>query len=184
MRLTTDRLVLRPFRADDFAAVHAYATDPEVVRFQDWGPNTVADTRFYLDRMISPAETQHPFAIEQLADGAVVGAVEVQIASVDHRRAEMGYVLHRSAWGRGYATEAAAAILRYGFDELDLHKISATCDPDNVASARILEKIGMRREGLLKEHLLIRGEWRDRLLWAALSGSRSAAADRPPSAAS
>jgi [ribosomal protein S5]-alanine N-acetyltransferase len=184
MRLATDRLVLRPFRADDFAAVHAYASDPEVVRFMDWGPNRVEDTRFYLDRMLARRETQHTFAVERVADGTVIGAAELQVVSGEHRRADMGYVLGRAAWGQGYATEAAAAILRYGFDHVDLHKISATCDPDNVASARILEKIGMRREGLLQEHLLIRGQWRDRLLWAAVSGSRSAAAGLPPSAAS
>jgi RimJ/RimL family protein N-acetyltransferase len=136
----------------------------------DWGPNTIEDTRFYVDRMVAPPETQHPFAIELRADRSVIGAAELQIASVQHHRADMGYVLGRPAWGQGYATEAAVAILRYGFDHVRLHKISATCDPDNVASARILEKIGMRREGLLRDHLLIRGEWRDRLLWAAVAG--------------
>jgi RimJ/RimL family protein N-acetyltransferase len=59
-------------------------------------------------------------------------------------------------------------MLRFGFDELGLHKISATCDPDNRGSARVLEKIGMRREGVLRDHFLIRGQWRDRLLWAVV----------------
>ena len=172
MRLTTDRLVLRPFRVDDFAAVHAYAADPDVVRFMDWGPNTTEETRTYLDRMLAPPRTQHPFALERVTDGTVIGAAELQVTSAEHRRADMGYVLGRPAWGMGYGTEAAAATLRYGFDHVGLHKISATCDPDNVASARILEKIGMRREGVLHDHLLVRGEWRDRLLWAAIRGQR------------
>jgi ribosomal-protein-alanine N-acetyltransferase len=171
MKLTTDRLLLRPLEADDFAVVHAYATDPEVVRFMDWGPNTLDDTTVFLDRMIRSAtespRTQYPLAIVPVGERPV-GVVELQIDSAEHRRADVGYVLARSAWGRGYASEAAAAMLRFGFGELGLHKISATCDPDNRGSARVLEKIGMRQEGVLRDHFLIRGQWRDRLLWAAL----------------
>jgi ribosomal-protein-alanine N-acetyltransferase len=172
MRLTTDRLVLRPLEAGDFRAVHAYASDPEVVRFMDWGPNTLDDTTVFLDRMITSAarspRTQFPLAIVPATGDVPVGVVELQIDSAEHRRADVGYVLGRSAWGHGYASEAAAAMLRFGFDELGLHKISATCDPDNRGSARVLEKIGMRREGVLRDHFLVRGQWRDRLLWAAL----------------
>jgi ribosomal-protein-alanine N-acetyltransferase len=69
----------------------------------------------------------------------------------------MGYVLVRARWGQGYATEAAMANLRFGFDELGLHKIMATCDTENIASARVLGKIGMRVEDNLYQHVLIRG---------------------------
>lgn len=164
--------MLRPLEAGDFRAVHAYATDPEVVRFMDWGPNTLDDTTVFLDRMITSAgrspRTQFPLAIVPVPGDTPVGVVELQIDSAEHRRADIGYVLARAAWGHGYASEAAAAMLRFGFDELDLHKISATCDPDNRGSARVLEKIGMRREGVLRDHFLVRGQWRDRLLWAAI----------------
>jgi [ribosomal protein S5]-alanine N-acetyltransferase len=81
----------------------------------------------------------------------------------------MGFVLARSRWRNGYATEAAAALLRFGFQNLALHKVSATCDPANGGSARVLAKIGMRPEGHLHDHLHIRGQWRDRLLFAAVS---------------
>jgi ribosomal-protein-alanine N-acetyltransferase len=171
MKLTTDRLLLRPLEAGDFRAVHAYASDPEVVRFMDWGPNTLDDTTAFLERMITSVNasprTQYPLAIEPAGE-PLAGVVELQIDSAEHRRADIGYVLGRAAWGKGYASEAAAAMLRFGFGELGLHKISATCDPDNLGSARVLEKIGMRREGVLRDHFLIRGQWRDRLLWAAL----------------
>jgi len=165
-------MVLRPLEPSDFRAVHAYATDAEVVRFMDWGPNTLDDTTVFLERMIRSAQgsprTQFPLALVPSGGEEPVGVVELQIGSAEHRRADLGYVLARAAWGHGYASEAAAAMLRFGFGELGLHKISATCDPDNRGSARVLEKIGMRREGLLKEHFLVRGQWRDRLLWAAL----------------
>ena len=79
----------------------------------------------------------------------------------------LGYVLARRSWGNGYATEAAAALLRYGFDELGLHTISATCDPENTASAAVLRRIGMRQVGYLHRQVYVRGEWRDRLLFSA-----------------
>lgn len=101
--------------------------------------------------------------------GTLIGAIELQVTSTSHRRAELGYVLHRQWWGRGYAGEAAAALLRFGFDDLGLHKVSATCDPRNKASARVLTKIGMRHEAHLRDHLHLRGRWHDRLLYAALS---------------
>jgi ribosomal-protein-alanine N-acetyltransferase len=102
-------------------------------------------------------------------DGAVVGAAHLHQVSEAHRRAEIGYVLRRSAWGRGYATEATRLLLRLGFGPLGLHKIAATCDPENLASARVLTKVGMIQEGHLRDHLLIRGTWRDRLLFAAVA---------------
>jgi ribosomal-protein-alanine N-acetyltransferase len=81
-------------------------------------------------------------------------------------------VLARARWGRGYATEAATAMLRFGFDQLGLHKIMATCDPDNTTSARVLTKIGMRIDGYLYQHVLVRRRWRDRLVLAATSPLR------------
>ena len=78
-------------------------------------------------------------------------------------------MLARAHWGYGYATEAAVEMLRFGFSDLGLHKISATCDPDNAASIGVLTKIGMTREGYLSEHMLVHGQWRDRLLFATIA---------------
>jgi len=170
--LRTERLVLRAFRPADWGSVHMYGTDPDVVRFMDWGPNTPDETTVWLDRMIEAYEatpqTQFPFAVQRSADGRLVGSVELQIVNEEHQRGEMGYVIARDAWGNGYATEAATALLRFGFDQLGLRRISATCDPQNTGSARILHKIGMELEGRLRSYLLIRGEWRDRLVYAAI----------------
>jgi ribosomal-protein-alanine N-acetyltransferase len=170
--IRTTRLVLREFRPDDHAAVHRYAADPEVVRFQNWGPNTPAETTMFLDMVIAAAaatpRTRWALAVIRAADDTMVGACELHVDEPDHRRGSMGYSLARDAWGQGYATEAAAALLRFGFAGVGLHKISATCDPDNVGSVRVLEKIGMTREGQLQDHFLVRGEWRDRLLYAAI----------------
>jgi ribosomal-protein-alanine N-acetyltransferase len=169
MTLSTGRLLLRPFRAADHAAVHAYASDPEVVRFMDYGPNTEAETAGFLAMAMAPRAGHWPLAIVRHSDEAVLGAVDLHVESEQHRRGEMGYVLARAAWGHGYATEAAAALLEFGLTEAGLHRVSATCDPANAASARVLDKIGMRREGHLHDHFRVRGEWRDRLLYARVA---------------
>jgi ribosomal-protein-alanine N-acetyltransferase len=86
-----------------------------------------------------------------------------------HARGELGYVFDRDVWSRGYATEAGRLLLRFGFESLRLRRIAAACRPENVASARVLEKIGMRYEGTLRSHMFLRGTWRDSLLYAAIS---------------
>jgi [ribosomal protein S5]-alanine N-acetyltransferase len=170
--LLTDRLLLRAFRPSDWTAVHSYGTDLEVVRFMDWGPNTVEQSRHHVNRSVAMASVSprltFPYAVERVEDGRVIGSTELSMTSLDHRRAEMGYVFAREAWGQGYATEAAGALLDYAFDKLGLHRVAATCDPDNVGSARVLQKIGMAPEGRMRAYFLIRGEWRDRLMFAAV----------------
>lgn len=86
--------------------------------------------------------------------------------SAEHQRGEMGYVLARKHWGQGYASEAAAAVLGFAREELGLDRVEATCRPGNVASQRVLRRIGMQQEGLLRSHLLIRGRREDSLLFA------------------
>lgn len=166
--LATERLLLRPLRPGDLDDVHRYASDPEVTRFMHWGPNERAGTVAFLDAV--PAGN---FAIERRYDGRVIGATELALTAPEHRRGTMGYVLARDAWGSGYATEAGTALMAYGFGELGLRRIEATCDPENAGSARVLEKLGMAREGHLRSFLLIRGEWRDRLLYAAVDLTRA-----------
>jgi ribosomal-protein-alanine N-acetyltransferase len=148
MMLTTERLSLRPFRPEDRPAVHAYAADPAVVEFMEYGPNTEAETDEFMSEALVPLPGKWLRALVRRSDDAVIGAAQLTVLSDQHLRGELGYVLTRSAWGLGYATEAAAAVL---------------------ASVRVLEKIGMHREGIMREHYLIRGQWRDRALYAKLS---------------
>jgi len=176
MELTTARLLLRPFRAGDHADLHVIAGDPEVVRWMDWGPNTPEETGVFLGYALA-SETETPrrtwkFAVVRAADEALIGSAELHIESPEHRRGTMGYLISPSAQGHGYATEAARAVLDFGLAGGGLHRITATCDPENVGSARVLEKIGMSREGRLRDHYLIRGEWRDRLMYAKLAQLR------------
>jgi ribosomal-protein-alanine N-acetyltransferase len=173
MELITPRLLLREFCPDDYAAVHSFASDVEVVRYTDWGPNDPQDTKVFLQEVAEDARTSprvtFALAVVNRDQDSLIGSIQLAVTSPEHRRAEIGYVLTRSRWGHGYATEAATALLQFGFADLGLHKVSATCDPDNIGSQRILTKIGMQMEGHLRDHLYIRGQWRDRLLFAVLS---------------
>jgi RimJ/RimL family protein N-acetyltransferase len=170
--LTGPRLLLRDFRAADVAAVHSFAADPVVTRLTDFGPNTPEESAEFVRTAVAqarrPGRTAFSLAAELAATGQVIGSVGIAVVSAAHRRGDLGYVFHPSCWSRGYATEAATLLLGFGREVLGLHRIEATCHPDNRASARVLEKIGMRYEGRLRDHLLVRGAWRDSLLYAAV----------------
>lgn len=167
MQLQTERLLLREYTMQDFAAVQAFASDPRIAEFVDWGPNTPADTRQFLGTCVSDQgdsmRTNFTLAIT-VPEGAPFGSVGL---SVEQGQGELGYVIAVDLWGCGYATEAAAALLRFGSEALALPEVTATCRPENTASARVLEKIGMARVGLRKADKLIRGEWRDSLVFSS-----------------
>lgn len=170
MELRTKRLVLREYEADDFAAVHAFASDRQIAEFVEWGPNTPADTRDFLSTCLSAQEdsqrAKFTLAIT-VPGGDPVGSIGL---SVTNGQGELGYVVAPSHQGQGYATEAAESLLQFGIDELGLLEIRATCRPENVASARVLRKIGMTHTGLRKADKLIRGQWRDSLVFSISTG--------------
>ena len=169
--LSTDRLVLREFTRGDFDAVHHYASDPEVVKYMAWGPNTRAETRRFLERNIQ-AQVVKPRTSYELAiefNGELIGGCGLTIHSLSDKRAEIGYCIRRENWGKGIATEVAGGLIRYGFSELKMHRIEAKCDPDNIASYIVMEKNGMQREGVLRQDKNIRGEWRDSYIYSILS---------------
>jgi [ribosomal protein S5]-alanine N-acetyltransferase len=170
--LVTPRLVLRELDADDGPAIQRYAGDIEVVRHLDWGPNTPEDTDGFLATAAAAREavprTAYHLAIVLKTASRLIGGCRIEIRSPAHGSGDLGYVLARHVWGQGYATEATRALLEFGFERLALRRIWATCDVENHASARVLEKIGMRREGQLRQNVRRRGEWRDSYLYAIL----------------
>jgi [ribosomal protein S5]-alanine N-acetyltransferase len=109
------------------------------------------------------------WGIAERASDAVVGTCTLAALSVDHRRAEVGFALRRSAWGRGYAREALEALLAFAFDELRLHRIEADVDPRNGRSLHTLERLGFRREGYLPERYFVGGELQDSVLLGLLA---------------
>jgi RimJ/RimL family protein N-acetyltransferase len=172
MTLRSARIILRELALEDWPAVQAYASRIEVCRYQPWGPNTPEETRcFVVDAMASAAEhprRRYALAVTLTPDGRVIGLAEMNVRDARSGSGEISYVLHPDHWGQGIATEAAGLLLRFGFAELGLHRIFATCDPRNVASARVMEKNGLQYEGRLREALRIRDGWRDSLVYAIL----------------
>jgi ribosomal-protein-alanine N-acetyltransferase len=171
--LETERLLLREMRADDETAVHEYAADTEVVRLMIWGPNTREATREFLARAVD-AQAQWPrpsvgLAIELKSERRMIGSIELRINDEANRTADFGYVLNRNYWGHGYMTESARAVLNVAFNELKMHRVWATCHAQNRASYRVMEKLGMRREGLFLKNAMEKGEWRDTYLYAVLA---------------
>lgn len=176
MKLETERLILRDFEESDWQAVHEYASDREVVIYAPWGPNTEKETKSYINRKITNQHEQprrdYTFALILKLEKKLIGACSIYVSDPTNREGWIGYVLNRTYWNHGYTTEVVKRVVDLGFNELGLHRIYATCQPDNLPSARVLEKVGMRREGHLKEHKHIKGKWRDSLLYAILESEQ------------
>ncbi len=170
-KLTSERLILRAFHENDIAAVVRLADDPEIARntLRIPHPYTEAHARAWLTAQREDARTGAGavFAISRADDGVLMGACGMEIFR-DHRRGELGYWLGRDFWGRGYTTEAASAVIDWGFTALELNRISAARFSGNGASGRVLEKLGMRREGELRRHVFRGGEFRDMLMYGIL----------------
>lgn len=177
MTLTTNRLVLREFRESDWQAVLAYQSDPLYLRYNPWTYRTEEDVRNFVQMFIDWSQdqprTKFQFAIVLPPEGRFIGNCGIRMRTAhtweSHaREAEIGYELDSRYWGCGYATEAAQTLLRFGFMELRLHRIRAHCVLENVASAHVLEKIGMQREGHFREHEWMKDRWWDTLQYAVL----------------
>jgi [ribosomal protein S5]-alanine N-acetyltransferase len=165
------RVVLRPFRLDDVAAVLAYASDPEVTRYLEWDAyDDPATAAAFIRSTLSAGATWIARAITLRETGAVIGGCDLRIVSTRDRRAELGYGLARAHWGHGYATEAARLLVGFGFEHLGLVRIQAICAVDNERSARTLDRLGMRREGRLAQYRWKGGRPSDHYLYAATRG--------------
>ena len=170
--IRTPRLILRDHVRADHDAIHRFASDPAVVRYMDWNANTPEETADYLDRVFAAAAAVprrcHDWAVTLAADGRLIGNAALEIRDCAEETGSIGYLLDRTVWGHGFGTEAAVGMLGFGFDGLGLRRIVATCDARNLASARVLAKAGMRREGVLVQERHQKGELRDTVLFAIL----------------
>lgn len=168
--LVTERLLLRRFRPADEADVFRYCCDPEVARMTTWEPHeTLEDTR----RFLRWAQTCYdeaiggPWAMTRRETGDVVGAIGLTVVW-PHLRGEIGYWVGRPFWREGLTTEAGRAVLEYAFGHLALHRVEARCDVANSASERVMQKLGMSFEGVLRQHIFSKGVFRDMKLYSLL----------------
>ncbi len=162
----TARLYVREFNIDDVDAVYAYSSDPESTAYMDWGPESregvVNFVHSRLVHQITSPRTTYDLAVCLKETGEMIGSVALFLTE-DRQQGELGYIFNKHFWGRGYASEAARGILRFGFLSLDLHRIYSKCDSQNSSSEAVMRRIGLRREGEMKSSLYTRV--RGRLQW-------------------
>lgn len=159
--LDTERLRLRPFTFDDEAAVFALVSDPEVARFVRFEAHrTPAETRAFLELVLECYGRGDPFAwaIVLREDERLIGSCGFVSQAGERRSAEIGYWLGKPYWGKGYAVEAARALVRFGFEQMNLERVEAKCFVENRAGQRVIEKLGMKFEGTDRSEM-IKGQY-------------------------
>ena len=172
MELHTDRLILRDFVFEDWPVVLAYQRDPRYLRYTHWSDRSPEDVQsfvqMFLDQQPARPRLKYQLAVVLKASGQLIGNCGIRLQEDEAHQADIGYELSPQHWGRGYATEAARAIVRFGFTELNVHRIWAWCIAENTASARVLEKLGMQLEGRLRETEYFKDRWWDTLVYGML----------------
>lgn len=172
--IETERLLLRPYTPADFDGLLAIESRADVNRYLYSEARGPAEVRDVLERKLAETSLRDDgdtlaVAAELRATGAMIGGCILHWTSREHRVGEIGFIFHPDHHGRGYATEAARPLLEFGFATVGLHRIVGRLDARNLASARVLEKLGMRREALLIENEFIKGEWQSELDYAILA---------------
>lgn len=169
--LETDRLRLRKISLRDARDFFEYASDPEVTRYSTWSPHeSLADTKQFINQVLNQYKAGHvaPWGIEHKAERRFIGTCGFGNWIHYHGRAEIGYALARPYWSQGYMTEAVRSVLAFGFETMQLNRIEARCKLENIGSSRVMEKVGMKFEGVLRQHMYIKGQYHDLKLYAIL----------------
>lgn len=171
--ITTPRLTLRAFRQDDLDELNSFQSRADVARYLYWGPRSRAESAAALAKRVhSDTLSQEgqflAVAVELTETGQLIGDLNLEYVSSEHRQGEIGFVFHPDHHGKGFAAEAAVELLRLGFEDLGLHRIIGRCDGRNTASATLMERLGMKKEAHLRQNEIVKGEWCDELVFGML----------------
>ena len=170
--LESERVILQEIEKKDWSDIHKYASQSIVCQYQPWGPNTEIESKDFVEQVLEDAKedsrSRFVFVVIQKIDGRMIGSGEFNLRDQINKVGEIAYIINPDHWGKGFATEVAQILIEFGFNEFNLHRIYATCDPGNVGSIKVLEKIGMTKEGRMREELLMKDGWRDSLLHSIL----------------
>jgi RimJ/RimL family protein N-acetyltransferase len=174
IEFSTERLLMREMGEDDWQGIHAYSQDERVVYYLDWGPNTEDETKAFVNRAMFHQQ-EVPRSVFDVAavlkeTNEIIGHGRVQVSYPHYGDGELYCIIGRQHWDHGYGTEAIAGLVHYAFVDLNLHRVHAYIDPENVPTARVMEKNGFEREGHLREHKWVKGIWRDSLVYALVEG--------------
>ncbi|KAA0563497.1 GNAT family N-acetyltransferase [Bacillus sp. CH30_1T] len=165
MNITTERLLIRNFEFKDWEGVYQYTSKQSVMKYMPEGVLSKEETQEFIKENINKIAQKFPVILAE--NKILIGHIEFFKYFGEHTY-EIGWVLNPEYCNKGYASEAALGVLKYGFEELDLHRIVATCQPENVPSYRVMEKIGMRREGYFKKCIPHGDDWWDEYSYAIL----------------
>ncbi len=169
--LKTERLLLRKLQVSDAEALFDYASDPKVARWTTWDPHeSLDDSKAFLSSVIEAYQNNKPspWGVILKENALLIGTTGFCSYHPKHRRAEVGYALSLKHWGCGYATEALKAVVDFGFSEMKLNKIEGYCRINNTASARVMEKVNMHLEGILRQHIYVKGVFHDMKMYSLI----------------
>ncbi|WP_018755078.1 GNAT family N-acetyltransferase [Paenibacillus terrigena] len=170
-RLETERLILRKMRRSDARDLFAYASNAEMTRYTMWNTHrTLRDSELFLDAIEQRYREGQVtnWGIEYKPNGKFIGTCGFVNWAPEHQRAEIGYALSEEYWNQGIMSEAARAVLQFGFQKMDLNRLEARCNLENMGSERVMQKIGMIYEGVIREQLFIQGRFESVKLYSIL----------------
>jgi RimJ/RimL family protein N-acetyltransferase len=167
MEIHTERLLLRDYVYEDWEAVHVYNSDAAALRFEAWGPHLPIQTQLFVEAAVEQAHvtprTLYEFAVCLRDGGPLIGGCGLRLTERKKGVATLGYVFNPRYWNRGYATEAAKAVVELAKTLPGIHTVYATCDRENIASQKVLERCGLEAVGMLAETEMVKGRFRDML---------------------
>ena len=169
--LETERLILRKVTTEDMEDMHLYGSDEEIVsccKVSNY--YRCSDTKAFIDFVLNKYENKQvsPWGIEYKENGKFIGTIDFVWWQPNHKIAEIGYVISKEYWGKGLTTEVAKEIIKFGFEEMDLVRIQARCDIENIGSARVMEKAGMSFEGIIRKGICVKGKHPDLKMYSIL----------------
>lgn len=174
IKLKTKRLIILPISLSDVENIHELHSLPETDQFNTLGiPENIEETKAIVKEWIQKNQNgssqNFVFKIALAESNEFIGLIALNLGKPKHKIAEIWFKLHKEYWGNGYATEALRIIIEFGFNELQLHRIEAGCAVENKASIRVLEKVGMTKEGRKRKVLPLKDGWSDNFEFAILS---------------
>ncbi|EIJ39089.1 acetyltransferase, ribosomal protein N-acetylase [Galbibacter orientalis DSM 19592] len=171
--ISTDRLKLRLIELTDLESIHNLHSLPETDEYNALGiPENIEETKSIIEPWITnnqlPEIKNYTFAIDLISNGDFIGLFGLKLGSTKYKRAEVWYKIHSNYWKKGYASESLKAVINFGFKTLKLHRIEAGCAINNIGSIKVLEKVGMIREGHRRQVLPLKSGWSDNYEYAIL----------------
>lgn len=169
--LETERLILRKVTIEDIQDMYLYGSDEEVSKYVTWNTHeTISDTKGFVEFVLNKYENKQvsPWGIECKENGKFIGTIDFVWWQPNNKTAEIGYVISKDYWRKGLTSEVAKEIIKFGFEKMDLVRIQARCDVENIGSARVMEKAGMSFEGIIRKGIFVKGMHRDLKMYSIL----------------